>query len=76
MAVFDPSIEPLLRENPNRFVIFPIQYPQIWKMYKQVKNVQNAKKKSQFLVIVIVCLFLGGSIILDCCRGRSFQRSQ
>lgn len=44
MAVFDPSIEPLLRENPNRFVIFPIQYPQIWKMYKQVKNVQNAKK--------------------------------
>lgn len=29
--------EPLLRENPRRFVIFPIQYPDIWKMYKQAQ---------------------------------------
>lgn len=27
--------EPLLEENPNRFVLFPIQYQDIWKMYKQ-----------------------------------------
>lgn len=27
--------EPLLRENPNRFVIFPIEYPEIWKFYKK-----------------------------------------
>ena len=26
--------EPLLQENPNRFVIFPIQHPDLWKMYK------------------------------------------
>jgi len=26
--------EPLLQENPHRFVIFPIQYPDLWKMYK------------------------------------------
>jgi ribonucleoside-diphosphate reductase beta chain len=26
--------EPLLQDNPNRFVIFPIQYADIWKMYK------------------------------------------
>lgn len=26
--------EPLLEENPHRFVIFPIQYNDIWKMYK------------------------------------------
>jgi len=26
--------EPLLEENPNRFVILPIQYKDIWKMYK------------------------------------------
>lgn len=26
--------EPLLRPNPNRFVIFPIEYPEIWKFYK------------------------------------------
>nr|XP_020452999.1 ribonucleoside-diphosphate reductase subunit M2 B [Monopterus albus] len=29
--------EPLLQENPRRFVMFPIQYPDIWKMYKQAQ---------------------------------------
>uniref|UniRef100_UPI00398F5DFD ribonucleoside-diphosphate reductase subunit M2 isoform X2 n=1 Tax=Pristiophorus japonicus TaxID=55135 RepID=UPI00398F5DFD len=29
--------EPLLRENPNRFVIFPIQYHDIWQMYKKAE---------------------------------------
>lgn len=33
---FDPSIEPLLKDNPRRFVIFPIEYHDIWKMYKKV----------------------------------------
>uniref|UniRef100_A0A1B0A7I9 ribonucleoside-diphosphate reductase n=1 Tax=Glossina pallidipes TaxID=7398 RepID=A0A1B0A7I9_GLOPL len=37
VAKFDPSIEPLLKENPKRFVIFPIQYPEIWKMYKKAE---------------------------------------
>ncbi|MEE6476806.1 hypothetical protein FKM82_011226 [Ascaphus truei] len=34
-----PSIqdEPLLRDNPNRFVIFPIQYHDIWQMYKKAE---------------------------------------
>lgn len=34
---FDPQLEPLLRENPKRFVIFPIQYKDIWDMYKKVR---------------------------------------
>ncbi|MEQ2258702.1 Ribonucleoside-diphosphate reductase subunit M2 [Xenotaenia resolanae] len=29
--------EPLLKENPNRFVIFPIQYHDIWQMYKKAE---------------------------------------
>ncbi|CAG7837933.1 unnamed protein product [Allacma fusca] len=29
--------EPLLRENPRRFVIFPIQYKDIWQMYKKAE---------------------------------------
>lgn len=33
---FDPSIEPLLKENPRRFVIFPIEYHDIWQFYKKV----------------------------------------
>lgn len=28
------SDEPLLRDNPSRFVLFPIQYKEIWKFYK------------------------------------------
>ncbi|KAM7506489.1 hypothetical protein LguiA_016942 [Lonicera macranthoides] len=34
-----PSIpkEPLLEPNPDRFCMFPIQYPQIWEMYKKAE---------------------------------------
>ena len=28
-------IEPILRENPNRFVLFPIQHDDIWNFYKK-----------------------------------------
>lgn len=34
---FKEDDEPLLQENPRRFVIFPIHYPDIWKMYKQAQ---------------------------------------
>ncbi|XP_026472983.1 ribonucleoside-diphosphate reductase subunit M2 [Ctenocephalides felis] len=34
---FDKELEPLLRENPRRFVVFPIQYPDIWQMYKKAE---------------------------------------
>jgi ribonucleoside-diphosphate reductase beta chain len=30
-----PIEEPILIENPNRFVIFPIEYHDIWEFYKQ-----------------------------------------
>lgn len=29
--------EPLLKENPRRFVIFPIKYHDIWQMYKKAE---------------------------------------
>ncbi len=29
--------EPILTENPNRFVLFPIQHDDIWKMYKKAE---------------------------------------
>ncbi|GMJ08865.1 TSO MEANING 'UGLY' IN CHINESE 2 [Hibiscus trionum] len=34
-----PSIpeEPLLAANPDRFCMFPIQYPQVWEMYKKAE---------------------------------------
>lgn len=43
-VVFQPTVtksstseEPLLKENPRRFVIFPIQYHDIWQMYKKAE---------------------------------------
>jgi len=29
------NLEPILQENPNRFVLFPIQHDDIWAFYKQ-----------------------------------------
>src|ERR1700738_1033505 len=31
------SIEPILQENKNRFVLFPIKHQQIWEMYKKAE---------------------------------------
>ncbi|XP_026283019.1 ribonucleoside-diphosphate reductase subunit M2 isoform X2 [Frankliniella occidentalis] len=36
-AAFDKDIEPLLMENPRRFVIFPIRFHDIWAMYKKAE---------------------------------------
>ena len=33
----DYQDEPLLRENPRRFVLLPVQYEDIWKMYKKAE---------------------------------------
>lgn len=30
-------MEPLLQENNNRFVLFPIKYPKVWEMYKKAE---------------------------------------
>src|SRR6478735_894790 len=31
------AMEPILKENPHRFVLLPIQYDNVWKMYKQAQ---------------------------------------
>ena len=31
----EKNTEPLLKENPNRYVMFPIHYKDIWEMYKK-----------------------------------------
>lgn len=37
LTVYDEGQEVLLRPNPNRFVLFPIKYQDIWQMYKQAE---------------------------------------
>lgn len=47
---FDATIEPLLKDNPRRFVIFPIIYDDIWAMYKKQEasfwNVEEVNLKN------------------------------
>lgn len=35
VPAIDPSTEPLLRDNKDRFVLFPIQHNDIWSFYKK-----------------------------------------
>ena len=30
-------MEPILQENPNRFVVFPIQHHDLWEFYKKAE---------------------------------------
>jgi len=32
-----PEKEPILVDNPNRFVLFPIKYHEVWQMYKKAE---------------------------------------
>lgn len=36
-SVYNYEEEPLLRENKNRFVLFPIKYPKLWSAYKKAE---------------------------------------
>lgn len=69
----DPIVEPILQENPNRFVIFPIKYNEIWRMYKQqmacfwtseeidvaqdVKDWQKLNKNEQHFIKMVLAFF-------------------
>ena len=33
----DDMAEPILQENKQRFVLFPIKHPQVWEMYKKAE---------------------------------------
>ena len=54
------QLEPLLRPNPSRFVLFPIQYHDIWQMYKKAEasfwtaEEVDLSKVIQILIIIIL----------------------
>ena len=49
--------EPLLQDNPNRFTMFPISEPDVWRLYKQVALCAG-------LLIEAVCFVDAASIAL------------
>ncbi|KAL0267566.1 UNVERIFIED_CONTAM: hypothetical protein PYX00_009802 [Menopon gallinae] len=78
---FDIEKEPLLRENPGRFVIFPIQYDDIWKMYKKAvasfwtvnevdlskdyKDWENLKKEERHFISHVLAFFAASDGIVN-----------
>jgi ribonucleoside-diphosphate reductase beta chain len=42
------QIEPILQENKNRFVIFPIKHHDIWEWYKKMEASFGLPKKLIF----------------------------
>ena len=83
------SNEPLLEENSNRFVMFPIKYPQIWEMYQkhvsvfwtpeEVKLVDDLKdwetlsKDEQYFIKNILAFFAGSDGIVLENLGQRFM---
>ena len=73
--------EPILIENPNRFVIFPVQYHDIWDFYKQhqsafwiaeevdltddVRDWENLSKNEQFFIKQVLSFFAASDGIVN-----------
>ena len=82
------SQEPLLMDNPNRFVLFPIKYESIWKAYKKqqacfwsaeeidlsldLKDWVKLDKNEQFFIKNILAFFAGSDGIVLENLGKRF----
>ncbi len=81
--------EPLLEENPNRFVMFPIKYNKIWEMYQkhvsvfwtpeEVKLIDDLKdwekltKDEQYFIKNVLAFFAGSDGIVLENLGQRFM---
>lgn len=81
--------EPLLEENPNRYVLFPIKYNKIWEMYKQHVSVfwtaeeikliddlndwKKLTKDEQFFIKNVLAFFAGSDGIVLENLGQRFM---
>merc|ERR1739844_469285 len=77
----DEIVEPLLKENPRRFVILPIQYGDIWQMYKKaeasfwtaeevdlskdLKDWENLKDDERYFVSHVLAFFAASDGIVN-----------
>ena len=82
--------ERILTENPNRFVIFPIQYNDIWEYYKQhqaafwtaeevdltndIRDWQNLSENEQYFVKNILSFFAASDGIVNENLAENFYR--
>jgi len=77
----DEIVEPLLKENPRRFVILPIQYNAIWQMYKKaeasfwtaeevdlskdMKDWEGLKKDERYFISHVLAFFAASDGIVN-----------
>jgi len=82
--------EKILTENPNRFVIFPIQYNDIWEYYKQhqaafwtaeevdltgdIREWQNLSENEQYFIKNILSFFAASDGIVNENLAENFYR--
>ena len=49
-------LEPILKDNPNRFVLFPIQHMDIWDMYKTQQAMIWTAEELDFIAEIILLI--------------------
>ena len=54
-------LEPILTENKQRFVLFPIKHPQVWEMYKKAEASFWTAEEIDLAVSVAACAHLTGT---------------
>ena len=47
-------MEPILTENPGRFVLFPIEHDDIWAEYKSKRQASGLRKKLTLVQISLI----------------------
>jgi ribonucleoside-diphosphate reductase beta chain len=82
--------EKILTENPNRFVLFPIQYPDIWEFYKlhqaafwtaeevdlsnDIRDWENLSENEKFFVKNVLSFFAASDGIVNENLAENFYR--
>ncbi|KRY71501.1 Ribonucleoside-diphosphate reductase subunit M2 [Trichinella pseudospiralis] len=68
-VAIDNCDEPLLRSNPKRFVLLPLEYPDIWAMYKKAEasfwTVEEVERFSQEIQVTEARFFYGFQIAIE-----------
>lgn len=73
----DEETEPILQENPQRFVLFPIKYHEVWILFTLRASTRKVDRQNALLIHTIDMANVqeSRSVILDRRRNRLIERS-
>ena len=61
--------EPILQDNKNRFVLFPIKHNDVWKMYKQAEASFWTAEEIDLSHTLVILARLKGKLIVQQRQG-------